>query len=55
MKTDKELTIEVVCSYLDIMGKSGKAKNYTWETVTTGIKRVYNTIANLDKDKKINN
>lgn len=49
-KTDKELTVEVVCSHLAAWGHQNGCVPVKSNELSGLIESVYNTIANLDKE-----
>lgn len=50
-KTDKELTAEIVCSYMNAWGTQNNCIPVKQDQLPSLIKDVYNTISQLDKNK----
>lgn len=48
-KSDKELTAEIVCSFLDAWGTQSNCVPVKQDQLPSLIKDVYNTISKLDK------
>jgi predicted transcriptional regulator len=53
-KTDKELTTEIVCSYIHAWGTQEKCIPVKHNELPSLIEDVYNAIVNLDKDHSSN-
>lgn len=49
-KTDKELTAEIVCSYIHAWGTQANCTPVKQNNLPSVIKDVYNTIVNLGKE-----
>ncbi len=54
-KTDKELTVEVVCNYIHAWGTQNNCIPVKHQELPGLIEDVYNTIVNLGKDKDNDN
>lgn len=50
-KTDKELTVEIVCAHINAWGTQDECTPLTDDDLPQLIERIYNTIHSLDEEK----